>query len=197
MTRIIAGTAGGRRLKTPAGGATRPTSDRVREALFSAIEAWNGSWEGLAVLDLYAGSGAIGLEAISRGAVRATLVEHDKRTADLIRDNARTLAMGSAKVHTATVATLLASDEVATYDVVFLDPPYTVSAAAVDRDLQRLAERGWVAPDGLVVIERPRRSPEPTWPLGWEQLRSKRYGDSVLWYGHADPEPHPEQHPNT
>ncbi len=106
-TRIIGGTAGGRRIRTPSGEATRPTSDRVREALFSSIEAEVGSIAGLRFLDLYAGSGAVGLEAWSRGAGVVTWVEHDRRTAALIRDNARDLGCRSAEVLTAPVARVL------------------------------------------------------------------------------------------
>src|SRR4051795_5085420 len=91
MTRIIGGTAGGRRIKAPSGDNTRPTSDRVREALFSSIDAELGSVTGLRFLDLYAGSGAVGLEARSRGAGVVTMVEHDRRTAGLIRENPRDL----------------------------------------------------------------------------------------------------------
>ncbi len=189
MTRIIAGSAGGRRLKTPPGDATRPTSDRVREALFSAVESWCGSWDGLAVLDLYAGSGAVGLEAISRGADRATLVERDNRTASLIRENARVLTMTAVEVHAAAVATFLAPGPVgegSAYDLVFLDPPYSVEAERIDEDLQALADHGWLAEDALVVVERYRRSPEPTWPAGTLPVRKKRYGETTLWYGRAD-----------
>ncbi|MBU2075293.1 MAG: RsmD family RNA methyltransferase, partial [Actinobacteria bacterium] len=98
MTRIIGGSAGGRRLETPRGEATRPTSDRVREALFSAVESWCGTLSGLRVLDLYAGSGALGLEACSRGADHALLVERDRRTAAVITANARTLGLPGARV---------------------------------------------------------------------------------------------------
>src|SRR5689334_7957728 len=98
MTRIIGGTAGGRRLRTPTGDATRPTSDRVREALFSTLESQLGSLTGLRVLDLYAGSGAVGLEAMSRGAGVVTAVESDRRTAGLAQDNARTLGFHRVEV---------------------------------------------------------------------------------------------------
>src|SRR3990170_2743067 len=108
MTRIIGGSAGGRRLSTPRGLNTRPTSDRVREALFSAIEAWCGSLAGLRFLDLYAGSGAVGLEARSRGAGVVTLVEQDRRTAALISDNARALGFTRANVLPFPVAATLA-----------------------------------------------------------------------------------------
>lgn len=146
------------------------------------------------MLDLYAGSGAVGLESLSRGAARATLVEHDKRTAALIRDNADVLGMRTATVHPATVSTFLmkSGPTEATYDVVFLDPPYSLEVAAVDRDLASLVSGGWLGEDSLVVVERSSRAPAPTWPVGLEALRSRRYGETVLWYGRAD-SPAPEE----
>ena len=107
MTRIIGGAAGGRRIATPQGAQTRPTSDRVREALFSALESWAGSLHGLRFLDLYAGSGAVGLEAWSRGATDVTLVESDRRTAALVAGNARELGFRGADVVAASVASAL------------------------------------------------------------------------------------------
>ncbi|MBS44940.1 MAG: 16S rRNA (guanine(966)-N(2))-methyltransferase RsmD [Nocardioides sp.] len=182
MTRIIAGAAGGRRLRTPSGSRTRPTSDRVREALFSAIEAWCGSFDGLRVLDLYAGSGAVGLEAWSRGAAAVTLVEHDKRTAGLVRDNARELGCRVADVRTATVRQTLAEPPPADgpFDVVYADPPYPLGEEGLAADLALLP--AWLAPEPLVVVERSVRSPEPTWPAGLVPHRSKKYGETVLWY---------------
>lgn len=185
MTRIIGGTAGGRRLTTPRGAQTRPTSDRVREALFSAIESWCGSLQGLRFLDLYAGSGAVGLEAWSRGAGVVTLVEQDKKTAALIAGNASALGFGRANVVTGAVATALAKPPAAPYDIVFLDPPYPLAEEALAADLAALADNGWLVPGALVVIERSARSPEPTWPAAFEDVRSRKYGESMLWYGHA------------
>src|SRR5690349_24184329 len=134
MTRIIGGAAGGRRLQTPTGDATRPTSDRVREALFSALESQLGSLSGLRFLDLYAGSGAVGLEAGSRGAASVTLVESDRRTAALIEDNARTVGI-AAQVLAQPVARVLATSPAAPYDVVFADPPYPLSEEDLAADL--------------------------------------------------------------
>ncbi len=185
MTRIIGGSAGGRRLATPKGDATRPTSDRVREALFSAIDAWCGSWHGLRVLDLYAGSGAIGLEALSRGAEAATLVEQDRRTAALIATNARTLGF-AADVVTSAVASHLARGTTAPYHVVFLDPPYPLSDEAVAADLAALVRHDWLADDALVVVERGARGASIVWPPGIEAGRVRRYGETVLGYGHAE-----------
>lgn len=185
MTRIIGGTAGGRRIRAPRGVATRPTSDRVREALFSSIEAWCGSLHGLRFLDLYAGSGAIGLEAWSRGAGVVTLVEHDRRTAALVSANAHGIGFARADVVISPVSTVLSSAPSAPYDVVFLDPPYPLSDGDVDADLAALAAHGWLVPGAMVVVERARRSREPDWPDGMAAARQKRYGETSLWYGHA------------
>jgi 16S rRNA (guanine966-N2)-methyltransferase len=185
MTRIIGGAAGGRRIATPKGDLTRPTSDRVREALFSALEAWAGSLRGLRVLDLYAGSGAIGLEAWSRGAGAVTLVESDRRTAALIASNARALGLRDADVVASSVSSFLVGTRRAPYDLVFSDPPYPLDEEAVARDLALLAANGWLTPDALVVVERASRSPEPVWPAGLALLREKKYGETRLWYAEA------------
>ena len=192
MTRIIGGAAGGRRIATPRGDNTRPTSDRVREALFSAIESWCGSLHGLRFLDLYAGSGAVGLEAWSRGAEVVTLVEQDRGAATLVRSNASTLGFAAADVRAAPVAATLARPPAAPYDVAFLDPPYALDEAGVAADLAALVGQGWLAPDAVVVVERSARSPEPQWPAGLVDARSKRYGETVLWYGHAASGDRPE-----
>ena len=185
MTRIIGGTAGGRRIKAPAGESTRPTSDRVREALFSSLEASLGSLTGLRFLDLYAGSGAIGLEARSRGAGVVTCVEHDRRTAGLIRDNVRALGFGGVEVVAAAVDRALAQPPRAPYDVVFLDPPYPMPVADVEAALAALREHDWLADGAVVVVERSSRGPGLTWPAGLTGDRERRYGETVLWYGHA------------
>jgi len=184
LIRIIGGTAGGRRLRTPTGENTRPTSDLVREALFSSVESASGSMSGLRVLDLYAGSGAVGLEAVSRGATTVTLVEHDKRTAALIRENARTLGL-SVEVLTSTVLRALERSPVSAYDVVFLDPPYSLPAAKLVADLAGLRANGWVTEGAMVVVERATRDGGFGWPRGFVGDRSRRYGETTLWYGHA------------
>lgn len=184
MTRIIGGTAGGRRLETPKGQTTRPTSDRVREALFSAIESWCGSLDGLRFLDLYAGSGAVGLEALSRGAGVATFVEQDRRTATLISRNAKALGF-AADVIAHSVGTVLSGAPRASYDVVFLDPPYPLPDAEVDADLAKLVAHGWLAADALVVVERASKRSTTTWPEGITPLRERKYGETLLRYGHA------------
>ena len=182
MTRIIGGTAGGRRLETPKGDRTRPTSDRVREAFFSAVESRMGAWSGLRVLDLYAGSGAVGLEALSRGALAATAVEQDARTAGVVRRNATTLGL-PLDVVTRAVRTHLAEGTPSSYDVVFSDPPYSLATAEVVGDLEVLAARGWLAEDSLVVVERSSRTDrhDPlVWPEGYEPDRVRSYGETSL-----------------
>lgn len=185
MTRIIGGTAGGRRIKAPTGDTTRPTSDRVREALFSAIDSTLGSLSGLRFLDLYAGSGAVGLEARSRGAGVVTCVEHDRRTAALVRENARTLGLSAVDVVTSTVARALAHPPRAPYDLVFLDPPYALATDHVVADLTSLRDNGWLAGGALVVVERSSRGEALSWPAGLQRDRERKYGETMLWYGHA------------
>ncbi len=187
MTRIIAGGAGGRRLGTPQGDGTRPTSDRVREALFSSLEAWAGNLTGLRVLDLYAGSGALGLEAWSRGAAAVWFVEKDRAAAAVVSANVRDLGCPVARVVTGPVGAVLSQPAGEPFDVVLSDPPYPLSEEELAADLVALVEHGWLAPDALVVVERGRRSPEPAWPAGLEAGRRKKYGETVLWYGHAAP----------
>ncbi len=185
MTRIIGGVAKGRRLKAPAGERTRPTSDRVREALFSSLDAELGSISGLRFLDLYAGSGAVGLEARSRGAGVVTLVEQDRRTTALIQGNARSLGFTQVEVVAGSVGRVLATPPRAPYDVVFLDPPYAVTPEQVTADLTHLVREGWLADGALVVVERSSRSGEVAWPEGLAAARSRKYGETTLWYGHA------------
>lgn len=189
MSRIIAGSHGGRRLATPPGDKTRPTTDRVREALFSAIAAWAGTADaapaealaGLAFADLYAGSGAVGLEAASRGAGPVLLVEGNKRTALVTERNAATLRL-PVRVRAARVEQLVAEPPGQPFDVVFLDPPYDLASAAVDDLLAALVAGGWLAPDALLVVERSKRSPDLVWPPGTEETWSRSYGETVLHF---------------
>ena len=185
MTRIIAGTAGGRRLRTPRGTTTRPTSDRVREALFSAVDSALGSVAGLRFLDLYAGSGAVGLEARSRGAGVVTLVEQDRRTAAVIRDNVDALSFKGVEVLAAPVSRALAQPPRAPYDIAFLDPPYSVAQHELGKVLDLLTDNDWLVAGALVVVERSSRDPELAWPSGYTPQRSRTYGETTLWYGHA------------
>jgi 16S rRNA (guanine966-N2)-methyltransferase len=186
MTRIVSGSARGRRLAVPPGTSTRPTSDRAREALFSTIEALIRSFAGARVLDLYAGSGAVGLEALSRGADHVLLVESDARAAQTIRDNAAATALVGAEVLVDRVERLVAGGAPASpYDVVFLDPPYDVADDALRAVLADLLDGDWLAERALVVVERPTRGGEWRWPAGVEADRSRRYGEATLWYGRA------------
>lgn len=196
MTRIIGGHAGGRRIQTPGGQHTRPTTDRVREALFSAVESWCGSLQGLRFLDLYAGSGAVGLEAWSRGAGVVSLVESDRRTARLIYDNAKLLGFPRVHVLTSSVTAALSRPPAAPYDVVFMDPPYHLEDQSVDDELALLSAQEWLVPGAMVVVERSSRSGAPSWPAGFSDTRQRTYGETTLWYGHAAGDHAPEEEPS-
>lgn len=184
MTRIVAGSLGGRRIAAPPGAHTRPTSDRVREALFSALDTLT-DLGGARVADLYAGSGAVGLEALSRGAAHVLLVEKDPRAARVIRQNIADLgANGAARLRTGTVAQALAAGpEGGPYDVVFADPPYAVPDEEITAMLAALVDGGWLATDAVVIVERSSRTPPPEWVPGITALRTRRYGETTLWYG--------------
>ncbi|MGH3568205.1 MAG: 16S rRNA (guanine(966)-N(2))-methyltransferase RsmD [Pseudonocardia sp.] len=182
MTRIIAGRVGGRRLVVPPRG-TRPTSDRVREALFSALVADPGL-DGAAVLDLCAGSGALGLEALSRGAACALFVESDRRAAAVLGRNIAELGLAGAAVRVAPAAVVLVGPADRAYDVVLVDPPYDVSDAEVAGWLAAAAAHGWLAAEVIVVVERAARTGEFSWPTPLRAVRDRRYGDTVLHSGH-------------
>lgn len=164
----------------PASG-TRPTTDRVRESLFNLLQA-RMDFDGIAVLDLYAGSGALGLEALSRGASSALLVESDRRAAAVIDANIAALGARGAVVRRAPVDKVVQSAG-RPVDLVFADPPYEVSADAVERVLAALVAQGWVRPGTLAVIERPAAGPGLTWLHGWEADGERRYGDTRLEFG--------------
>ncbi len=180
MTRVVAGTAKGRRLVVPEGGGTRPTSDRVREALFSTLTSWLGPLTGLRVLDLYAGSGALGLEALSRGAGHALLVDHDSRAVRALRRNVADLALPGAVVRSGDVAAVLRVPPTQAYDVALVDPPYSEPRQRLEQVLDLLVP--WLADDGVLVVERAARDPAVRWPLGWAAVDDRRYGDTRLWY---------------
>jgi 16S rRNA (guanine(966)-N(2))-methyltransferase RsmD len=186
VTRIVSGRYGGRRLSAPDGRQTRPTSDRVREALFSSLDTLL-DLEGARVLDLFAGSGAIGLEALSRGASHALLVEHDARAVKAIRANIATLKATGAHVASGKVSVILgAGNPAPPYDLVFADPPYPLSEEELTAVLSALASGKWLAEDCVVVLERSTRSPQPCWVEEITALRGRRYGESTLWYGRAN-----------
>lgn len=186
MTRIIAGAAGGRRLVTAAGRTTRPTSDRTREGLFATVLAIRGGLAGAAVLDLYAGSGAVGLEALSRGATDVMMVESDPRAAAAIRANIATIGLAGARLIAGKVERVLAlGPDGRPRDFVFADPPYALSDQELEQMLVALVSQRWLAPGAIVAVERATRSGPPTWPSGYEPDRSRKYGEATLWYGHA------------
>ncbi|GAA3211464.1 16S rRNA (guanine(966)-N(2))-methyltransferase RsmD [Oerskovia jenensis] len=181
----MAGTVGGRSLQVPPRG-TRPTSDRVREAIFSRLEHY-GVLDGAYVLDLYAGSGALGLEAASRGAQRVVLVDAARVAAEVCRANVRTLGLTNVQVVQDKAEKFVQSRPSTTWDVVFIDPPYDVSEDVVAELLRQLAHTSALVEDAVVVVERSTRSPEPTWPTGWELLARKDYGETAVYY--AGPAP--------
>ena len=185
MTRIVAGAAKGRTLQVPRGASTRPTSDRVREALFSRLDH-EGVLDGARVLDLFAGSGALGLEAASRGARHVLLVESSPVAATVCRRNAAALGLDGVQVRAQPVASLLADPAHTPYDLVFLDPPYSLGEQVLSDSLARLVIGSWLSADALVVVERSSRSPEPGWPVGLQRTADRRYGETRLWF--AEPE---------
>ena len=180
MTRIIGGRFAGRRLEVPAG-PTRPTTDRVREALFNWLEH-RDCLAGARVADLYAGSGALGLEALSRGADSAVFVEQQRRAAATIRRNAAALGVSD---HCDVVAAAVERWRPAPgrpFDVVLIDPPYDLPVSVALAALARLP----IAPGGHAVLEQSRRAQPPEWPPGWEQVDRRGYGETVIWYGLGD-----------
>jgi 16S rRNA (guanine966-N2)-methyltransferase len=188
VTRIIAGSRRGRTLVVPAGRETRPTSDRVREALFSRLEH-EGVVDGARVLDLYAGSGALGLEAASRGAARVLLVDSGREAARACRRNVTDLGLDDvATVQQVAVGALLGAAPDRRYDLVLLDPPYALAEEELAAVLVRLAD-GWLDERAVLVLERGTRGPEPAWPAGLVRFDQRRYGETTLWFAEPTVEP--------
>jgi 16S rRNA (guanine966-N2)-methyltransferase len=175
--------AGGRRLAVPSGRDTRPTSDRAREGLFATVHALLGPLTGLRVADLYAGSGAVGLEALSRGAAHALLVESHPRAARAIRANIDALGLPGAELVADRVDRVLRASPAQPYDLVFADPPYAMAADEVTTMLAALLVNRWPAAGALIVVERATRAGPLTWPAGYTADRDRRYGEGTLWYG--------------
>lgn len=165
---------------------TRPTTDRVRESLFNVL-ASRIELTGASVLDLYAGSGALGLEALSRGATSAVFVESDHRAASVIASNIASLGVRGATLRRGTVATLLAAGTDRPVDLVLADPPYEVPAAEIEHVLAALVSGGWVAAGTVVVVERPASAPSLTWPAGWHVWQARKYGDTRLEMAEVTP----------
>jgi 16S rRNA (guanine966-N2)-methyltransferase len=211
VARVIAGEAGGRRLAVPDGRETRPTSDRAREGLFATVASIVGPLTGTRVLDLYAGSGAVGLEALSRGAEHVLLVESGARATAVIRQNIAAIGLPGATLIADRVERVLARGPEQTpgpdgdrpggaqdvherpgssrYDVAFADPPYAMADAEISRVLSLLADEGWLAPDALVIVERATRSGPVRWPDGFVPDRARKYGEATFWYGLAPKSP--------
>lgn len=193
MSRVIAGRLSGRRIRVPAGDGTRPTTDRVREALFSSLVSLFGRGErpgdealsGISLLDLYAGSGAVALEAASRGAGPVRCVESDARTAALIRRNVDELGV-PVEVIRAPVGRVVAEPADHGFDIVWLDPPYHVDTAEVDRVVGAVIEQGWVDEDGLVVVERSTRSSPVSFGASLTDTWVRRYGETSLYFAQKE-----------
>ncbi len=166
----------------PAGRGTRPTSDRAREGLFSTVGSLLGPLDGLRVADLYAGSGAVGLEAVSRGAAHALLVESDPKAVRAIRANLAALRLPGVSVVADRVERVLAAPPDEPYDFVFADPPYALPEEALSTTLRLLRDNDWAAPGALIAVERQSRGPGPSWPKGFEPARERRYGEATIWY---------------
>ena len=181
MTRIISGIAKGRTIKVPSSG-TRPTSDRVREAVFTSLTSRLGNFTDLNVLDLFAGSGAFALEAISRGASNATCVEKHSESASIIKGNAKSVGF-EMTVKTADVVTFLKGDADQEFDLVFIDPPYEYPNADVEKVLSLLANGGWLAPEAVVVVERSARGETFKWPEPFTEVQERIYGETTVKTG--------------
>lgn len=178
MTRIISGSARGRTLKVPASG-TRPTSDRVRESIFNSLQHRLGNWYELRVLDLYAGSGAFGLEALSRGAAAATAVEKVASAAAVIKANATTIGLPLTVV-TSSVESFVTRGTASTFDVVFIDPPYELASSAIEDLLGGLIEHGFLSEDSVIVIERSARSEPISLPEPLTEADMRTHGETIV-----------------
>lgn len=190
MSRIIAGAAGGHPLKSVPGDSTRPTTDRVKEALFSRLESWD-VLQGARVLDLFAGSGSLGLETASRGARHVTLVEKAPKAVAVCQQNAglvnKVLKAEIVSVQRGAVdsALDLFYDEAAqkprrSFDLVFMDPPYPLTERELEQTLFKVARL--LETDATLVVERSSRSPQPVWPSTLELIADKKYGETRLWF---------------
>lgn len=184
MSRIVAGAAGGTPLVNVPGSLTRPTTDRVKEALFSRLDAFD-VLAGSRVLDLYAGSGSLGVESASRGADTVDLVEFAEKASEVCQRNAdlinSVLGRKAVTVHRSRVESFLERTEEDTqWDVAFLDPPYTLDEQALGAVLEKLGPH--LAVGAVVVVERSSRSPEPSWPSTIERFTEKKYGETRLWF---------------
>jgi len=182
--RIIAGVAKGRTLSSVAG-ATRPTSDRAREGLFSSLLSEFGDFLGLHFLDLFAGSGAIGLEALSRGATLVHAVEKDESACKTIRTNEELIGPtpGAFQLFSMSAHRFLEMSAPATYHIVYIDPPYDYSSKELNEVLVQLLAGGFIRPDAVIAVERAAKADTLVWPEGYAILRERKYGQAVIYYG--------------
>jgi 16S rRNA (guanine966-N2)-methyltransferase len=184
--RIIGGAAKGRTLSAVAG-PTRPTSDRAREGLFSSLLSEFGDFEGLNFLDLFAGSGAIGLEALSRGASIVHAVEKDESAGRTIRTNADLVKKGNElhvyHLYAMSVQKYLENLALMSYDIVYIDPPYEFPESELYKCLTDLRAGGFLREGAVIAIERASKSPAILWPADYQPMRERNYGQSVIYYG--------------
>jgi 16S rRNA (guanine966-N2)-methyltransferase len=184
--RIISGSARGRKLEAPQG-ATRPTSDRAREGVFSTISSLFGELHDLRVLDLYAGTGALGLEAASRGATSVDLIENDPKAVAVCRANVEKMGFSGVHVHALAVEKWLTQEVApAPYDIVLMDPPYSLANDRVEHVLELLLSAGLLSERALVSVERESKGPSFTWPAGYLVERERAYGLAIVRYASKD-----------
>ena len=178
MARIIAGTHKGRRIAAVPGTGTRPTSDRVKESLFSRLEGYD-ALEDAVVVDLFAGSGALGFEALSRGARSLEAVDVAEAAYRTLHRNAELFAQNGLSVHKSQALRYLNSRRGEPIELLFLDPPYTLSEAELEKVLHAASPQ--LHPGATVVVERDARAPEPAWPPTLRRFHEKSYGSTRIW----------------
>jgi 16S rRNA (guanine966-N2)-methyltransferase len=184
--RIIAGLGKGRKLFSPPS-ITRPTSDRAREGLFSSLTSTFSTLDGLHFLDLYAGSGAVGVEALSRGAALVEAIESNSVSAQVCEDNFALISklegVGKFKVHAKTVFEFLNHNASKPYEIIYIDPPYEVDNLEVEKILKKILVLGLLSKFGVVAIERDAKAKSFTWPDGLSELKVRSYGAGAIHYG--------------
>lgn len=188
--RIIAGVAKGRTLSTVSG-TTRPTSDRAREGLFSSLTSEFGDFLGLHVLDLFAGSGAVGFEALSRGATLVHGVEKESDAIKTITTNSELVAKagptGKFHLYSMSVQRFLSDPAHDQYHLIYIDPPYDFSSSQLEEILRLLAQGNFLKSDAFIAVERRAKSGQFTWPQSYEQVRERNYGQATIYYANAAP----------
>lgn len=188
--RIIAGSAKGRNLATPAG-VTRPTSDRTREGIFSSLESEIGTCEGISFLDLYGGTGAVGLEALSRGAADVVVIEKDVKAANVCKENyelVKSDTYGKFAVHRMSVDAYLEMDHSSDmkFDVIYLDPPYDFSNGTIEKVLLKIIEKNLLKPDAVVIVERSSRGQPFAWPEALIAKKERKYGEGTVYFANFE-----------